>query len=132
MTDEVKALLKEINGKLVIYTGNEAYPEARVECIILADPKVGIISIKPYGHEVKDLKKYLISKGWDWTTVAELEKKNFCFSTHNVEQAIFRGLEAEAISMIRRIIAIPPNGDYIFNDVRVKSLGAGISPSCPY
>jgi hypothetical protein len=142
MKQEIKDLLKQINGKEVVWIDPTGfYKGIRVKCIILAHPDKPKVSIKPYGYTpiglFRKLKQYCPTlKG----TVEDVARETFCLSTVGLRDP-FLGLDiTDSIKVkmaLEYLVEVPDKGELDWdalnravNDGEKRETGR--SPSCPY
>jgi hypothetical protein len=120
MTDETKELLKQANGKTVTYKyiGEKTYT---MNCIVLAGPSNDRVSVKPYGHTPEELVEILKNSPFP-ATMKEVTDPSFCMST-------LRYTSGNLNEMIQKIIDIPDDGFFVFDDI---CDGGGGNPICSY
>jgi hypothetical protein len=136
MTEEVKRLLKQINGKEVVYTGNKQFPDARINCVLLADPSQRVMSVKPIDSPEEVFDKIFASANRKmsnnaWIKLQDtIREPDFCVATMPFNQE-----RSEAI--FRVVASIPEKGEYVFSEILLNAKAENHSdffgnPSCPY
>jgi hypothetical protein len=123
MTDEMKGLQKEINGKVVRWI-NKAWPTTAIDVILLWEPDNHIVSVKPFGYDPEELYMLLNDDGVrEYYSLDDLYAPEFCVAEHPVY---------EAMGAVKRLSNLKDGEYYIFDKV-VGGERVGIGdPSCPY
>jgi hypothetical protein len=120
MTEEMKKLQKEINGKRVVWTNEESWPGLKINAILLWEPKGDRVSVKQYGYTPEQMYD-LLNDDDECYTLEQLRRPDDCLSTIAIEH----------IEALRKLAKMKEGDEYNFTYITGRTFAFG-DPACPY
>lgn len=123
--DELEALCKQINGKVIRWSLPDCEPKQILEAILLAQVDAGKVSVKPYGYSVEEIQEIMTEGGWTHEDILSIhvEKPTFCLATF--------GINENNIGVLRRVARLQPNELCSYQNIVGHPAGWS-NPICPY